>query len=228
MVDVVNFISLREILSRVTRHPMLQDLDLEAAIQYAVDFFGIVGLPQMYVDKLQCVHIHNYQGCLPCNAVRIEQVRDEKTKVPLRSMTDNFNTRSKHIPAGHTFRVQNNVIHTSIKEGDLLVSYKAIPIDENEIPMLPENPVFLKALESYIKKERFGILFDQGKIKGDVLNHAEQDYYWNVGKCVNDFKLPSVSEMQTITSMLNRMIPSRREFEAGFKGMGDKEHYNVH
>ena len=228
MVDIVNFVSLREILSRVTRHPMLQDLDLEAAIQYAIDFFGIVGLPQMYVDKLACVHIHNYQGCLPCDAVRIEQVRDEKTKVPLRSMTDSFNTKSRHIPAGHTFRTQNNIIHTSIKEGDLLISYKAIPVDENEIPMLPENPTFLRALEAYIKKERFGILFDQGKIKVDVLYHAEQDYHWNVGKCVNDFKLPSTSEMETISNMLNRMIPSKREFGAGFKGMGDKEHYNIH
>lgn len=228
MVDVVNYISIREVLSRVTRHPLLQDMDLEAAIQYTIDFFGIVGLPQMYTDKLECVDIHKYQGCLPCDAVRVEQVRDERTKLPLRSMTDSFHTKSQHIPAGGTFKVKNRIIHTSIKEGKVLISYKAIPIDENEIPMVPDNPVFLRALESFIKKERFTALFDAGKIRGDVLSHAEQDYCWNIGKCTADFKMPSVSEMQTITGMMHRMIPSRREFEAGFKGLGDKEHYNKH
>jgi len=228
MVDEIRYVSLREILSRVTRHPLLQDLDLEAAIQYATDFFGIVGMPQMYQDKLACVDIHNYKGCLPCDVVRIEQVRDERTKACLRSMTDNFNTKSRPIPAGPTFRTNNTVIHTSIKEGKLLISYKAMMVDEDEIPMLPENSTFLRALESFIKKERFGVLFDTGKIKGDVLQHAEQDYCWNVGKCVNDFKIPSPSEMQTITGMMHRLIPSHREFQAGFKGLGDTEYFKKH
>lgn len=228
MVDEVQYISLREILSRITRHPLLQDVDLEAAIQYTVDFFGIVGMPQMYIDKLACVDIHNYKGCLPCDIVRIEQVRDERTKACLRSMTDSFNTRSKHLPAEPTFRTKNRVIHTSIKEGKVLVSYKAIKVDADELPMIPDNPTFLRALESYIKKERFTALFDTGKIKGDVLHHAEQDYCWNVGKCVNDFKMPSQSEMQTITGMMHRMIPSRREFQAGYKGLGDTEYYRKH
>jgi len=228
MVDEFQYISLREILSRLTRNKMLQDLDLEAAIQYTIDFFGIVGLPQMYVDKMACVKIHKYQGCLPCDVVRIEQVRDERTKVPLRSMTDNFNTKSRHLPAGHTFKTKNRIIHTSIKEGEVLISYKAIQLDADELPMIPDNPVFLRALESFIKKEVFINKFEAGEIKGDVLSHAEQEYCWNVGKCVNEFKMPSASEMQTITNMMHRMIPSRREFEAGFKGLGDKEHFNVH
>ena len=34
MVDNIQYVPLKEIISRVTRHPLLQDLDLEAAIQY--------------------------------------------------------------------------------------------------------------------------------------------------------------------------------------------------
>ena len=143
-------------------------------------------------------------------------------------MTDSFNTKSKPLPAAPTFKTKNRVIHTSFREGKILISYKAIPTDADEIPMLPDNPVFLRALESFIKKERFGVLFDTGKIKGDVLQHAEQDYCWNVGKCVNDFKMPSISEMETITGMMHRMIPSHREFQAGFKGLGDTEYFKRH
>lgn len=228
MVDELQYVSLRETISRVTRHPLLQDMDLEAAIQYAIDFIGIVGLPQIFEDKQACVDICNYRGLLPCDVVRVLQVREERTKAPLRSMTDSFNGHSRGIPAGMTFKTSNRVITTSFKNGRVLVSYKAIKVDEDELPMLPDNPIFQKALESYIKKERFGVLFDTGKIKGDVLHHAEQDYCWNVGKLTTDFKMPSQSEMQTIANMMHRMIPSRREFEAGFKGLGDKEYFKVH
>lgn len=228
MVDNIQYVSLREIISRATRHPLLQDLDLEAAIQYAIDFIGIVGLPNIYIDKEECVEIHNYKGVLPCDLVRVTQVRDEKTKVCLRGMTDSFNGHSKHIPASPAFKTHGRTITTSFKEGRVRIAYKAIMVDNDELPMLPDNPVFLKALESYIKKERFGVLFDTGKIKGDVYNRAEQDYCWNVGKCVSDFKMPSESEMQSITGMIHRMIPSRREFQAGYKGMGDKEFYKRH
>jgi len=42
-------------------------------------------------------------------------------------------------------------------------------IDEEGLPMIPDNPIFLKTLELYIKKEYFTILFDMGKISPAVL-----------------------------------------------------------
>lgn len=222
------FVSLRNILSRVARHPMLQDIDLEAGIQYTIDFFAIAGIPDILVDKQECVDIHNFKGVLPCDITQIIQVRDEKSKVALRGMTDSFNANSKGIPAGKTFKTQNRIIITSFPEGKVRVSYKAIKTDDNGIPMLPDDPVFLNALESYIKKTRFTVLFDTGKIKADVMNKAEQDYAWNVGKCINRFRMPSFSEMQSITGMMHRLIPSTKEFEVGFKGMGDSEHFKKH
>ena len=39
-----NYINIREVLSRVTRHPLMQDISLEAGIQYTIDFIGIMGL----------------------------------------------------------------------------------------------------------------------------------------------------------------------------------------
>lgn len=228
MVNEFEFVSLREILSRVTRHPMLQDMDLEAAIHYTMDFFGRFGFPQVYEDKIADVPIEKFRGVLPCDLVRIEQVRDKKSKAPLRSMTATFNTRDGRLPAEATFKTSNRIITTSFPEGCLEIAYKAIKVDEDGIPMIPDNTVFLSTLESYIKKERFIVLFDLGKIKQDVLAHAEQDYFFNAGRLSSEFKMPSMSEMQSLTGMLHRMIPSTREFNAGFKGLGDTEHYRRH
>lgn len=227
MVDELQYVSLREILSRVTRNKMLQDVDLEAVIQYTLEFFGLIGVPQIYEDKLAKIRIHNYKGELPCDIVRINQVRDERTGIAIRSMTDSFNTQSRFLPGGASFKTQNRVIVTSFPEGNIMVSYKAIHIDADGLPMLPDDQVFLLALEAYIKKRVFEAKFDADKIKGEVLNRAEQQYFSLAAKVTNRFKTPSQSEMQTITGLMHRMIPSTNEFEAGFKGMGDTENYIV-
>lgn len=227
MVDELQYVSLREILSRVTRHTMLQDVDLEAVTQYTLEFFGLVGVPQIYEDKLAKIQIHNYKGELPCDIVRINQVRDERTSLAIRSMTDSFNTQSRFLPGGASFKTQNRVIMTSFPEGNILVSYKAIHTDADGLPMLPDDQVFLLALEAYIKMRVFEAKYDADKIKRDVLDRAEQQYFSLVGKTINRFKMPSPSEMQTITGMMHRMIPSTNEFENGFKGMGDTENYIV-
>ena len=227
MVDELQYVSLREILSRVTRHTMLQDVDLEAVIQYTLEFFGLVGVPQIYEDKLAKIQIHNYKGELPCDIVRINQVRDERTSLAIRSMTDSFNTQSRFLPGGASFKTQNRVIMTSFPEGSILVSYKAIHTDADNLPMLPDDQVFLLALEAYIKMRVFEAKYDADKIKRDVLDRAEQQYFSLARKTINRFKMPSPSEMQTITGMMHRMIPSTNEFENGFKGLGDTERYIV-
>ena len=227
MVDELQYISLREILSRVNRHPMLQEVDLEAVIQYTLEFFGLIGVPQIYEDKLVTLDVHNFKAELPCDIVRIDQVRDERTGLAIRSMTDSFNTQSRFIPGGASFKTQNRIMMTSFPEGRVTVAYKAIHTDADGLPMLADDQVFLLALEAYIKKRVFEAKYDSDKIKGDVLTRAEQQYSSLAGKCINRFKMPSMSEMQTITGMMHRMIPSTHEFEAGFKGLGDSENYIV-
>ena len=229
MVENVEFVSVREVLARIARHPLLQDIDLEAGIQYTLDFYGIVGLPNSYVDKVASIRIEDYRGELPCDIVAVNQVRNEKTGQCMRSMTDAFGgNKSSSLLSEDTFKTQNRYIFTSFKEGEVSVSYRAIPVDEDSIPMIPGNAVFLKALEDYIKVQKFTLLFDVGKISADALSHAEQEYAWSVGRCQNRFKMPSVSEMQSITGMMHRLIPAHHQFKEGFKTAGDTEHYRKH
>ena len=46
-----NYVNIRELLARVTKHSMLKTIDLEEAIRYVVDFISIVGCPTFYLDK---------------------------------------------------------------------------------------------------------------------------------------------------------------------------------
>ena len=233
MVTNFDYINIREILSRLLRHPLLQELTLESAIQYTMDFIGVMGLPNIYVDKItsEPVKIEDYRGELPCDLIMINQVREHKSHLPLVAMTDNFNGLHKHEPharlSNNTFKTQGRVIFTSMKEGLLDVSYKGIMVDDEGIPLIPDNSIFLKTLELYIKKEWFTILFDMGKISPAVLQNTQQEYAFKAGQLNNEFMIPSVSEMEAITNIMNQLVPRVNEFNHGFKNLGAKEYIRV-
>ncbi len=236
MVNNINWVKLPVILDRLLRHPLLGDLNLETAIQYTLDFIGIMGLPNVYTDKIETVAIKEYRGELPCDLISVNQVRLHENGIALRAMTDNFNAFPTKNHKGKcwdergepSFKIQGRVIFTSIRHGKVDISYKAIMLDEDGLPLIPDNSVFLKALELYIKKEWFTILFDMGKISSAVLNNTQQEYSFRAGQCNNEFMIPSVSEMEAITNIWNQLIPRVTEFKNGFKNLGDKEYLRLH
>jgi hypothetical protein len=90
MTNNIKYVNIREVASRVMRHPLMVDITLESIIQYAVDFFMIMGLPASYYDKVEDVHIQNYRAVLPCDVMEIIQVRHKKSMISLRGTTDSF------------------------------------------------------------------------------------------------------------------------------------------
>lgn len=234
MISEISYINIREVLSRILRHPLLQDITIEQAVQYTIDFIGIFGLPKLYQDKEEVIHIEDFRGLLPCDLISINQVKDCKSNICLRSMTDNFMPEEHYdkiighkLPQELSFKTQGQLLYVSFKTGDVLVSYKAIPIDKDGFPLLIDNPVFLKALEAYIKREAFTILFDMGKIAPAVLQNTQQQYAWLAGQLQSEFTIPSISEMESLKRSWCTLLQRTTEFNNGFMNNGDQEHYKL-
>lgn len=234
MISEISYINIREVLSRILRHPLLQDVTLEQAVQYTIDFIGIFGMPKLYQDKEEVLHIEDFRAKLPCDLISINQIKECKTGVCLRSMTDNFMPREHYdrnagykIPQELSFKTQGQVLYVSFKTGDVSVSYKAIPVDKDGFPLLIDNPVFLKALEAYIKREAFTILFDMGKITPAVLQNTQQQYAWLAGQLQSEFTIPSISEMESIKNSWCTLLQRTNEFSNGFKNNGDQEYIKL-
>ena len=90
MINEIKYTSIRRVLDNIMDHPMLRDLTLEQTVRYTLRFIGINGFPQLYQNKTEAIEIHEFRGELPCDLIGIVQVRDFRTGVCLRSMTDTF------------------------------------------------------------------------------------------------------------------------------------------
>ena len=220
------YISIKEVLDNLLDNPLLQNLTLERVVNYTVDFIRKVGMPKLYIEKTAKLEIKDYRALLPCDFYKVIQVRACKNgyNQTFRSSTDNFHfSEDKNYSHELTYKLQGQVIYTSIKEGTIELSYQAIPVDSDGYPMVADNSSFREALELYITKKRYKVLFDTGKIKGDVYNTTCQDYAWAVGQAQTSLIMPTIDELESITNSWNTLIPRVTEHRTGFINNGSKE-----
>lgn len=222
------YISLKQILDNILDHPMLREVSFERAVNYTQSFMRIVGCPKMFEEKTAIIEIEDYRGVLPCDFNEIIQVRthntcDDNYKV-FRYSTDNFHmSENKQESFDLTYKIQGNVIYTSMKEGTIEIAYNAFAVDSEGYPLIPDNSAFIRALELYIKKQCFTVLFDLGQINQAVYQNVRQEYAWAVGQAQSDLIRPTIDQMQAITNSLNTLIWRTTEHNNGFVNNGSAE-----
>lgn len=220
------YISIKEVLDNLLDNPLLQDLTLERVVNYTVDFIRKVGMPKVYIEKTANLEIKEYRALLPCDFHKMIQVRvfREGYSQVFRSSTDSFHlSKDKGDSHDLTYKLQGQAIYTSMKNGTIEIVYQAIPVDCDGYPMIADNSSFREALELYITKKRYKVLFDTGKIRGDVYSSTCQDYAFAVGQAQTSLIMPTIDEMESITNSWNTLIPRVREHSFGFINNGSKE-----
>lgn len=226
---MIRYISIKQILDDLLDHPLLQKVTLERAINYTVQFIRIVGMPRAFKEVCEIVPIDNYRGKLPCDLDNIIQVRyftpchRNETSV-LRYSTDSFHMSSdKGVSQDLTYKVEGNFIFTSMKHGEVEISYNALAVDDEGYPLIPDSSSFIRALELYIKKQVFCVLFETNEISPQVYHNVCQEYAFAVGQAHNDLVRPTADQMESITNMMNTLIPRVREHSKGFIDTGTRE-----
>jgi len=229
-----NTISLNEMIGRIKNHKLLASLTDETIVDWTVEFQGVLGIAETFEDKLVTLEVKEYRAVLPEDYYDIIQVRtfsnNQQAPIYFRSTTDKFyrsDNKSNSVP--YTYTIRGKVIYLSpMRQGTIEVAYKAIELDDCGMPLIPDNEKYKRALESYIKWKRYTDLFDVGEINEHVLDRAERDYCFNVAQCSNEFKMPSLDEMESIGNIMNSLLPRKFSHYRGYADSGSKEFYNKH
>lgn len=225
------YTNIRVILDKLLRHPLMSDLPLETAVDYTVEFFDIMGVPDMFINKVETLKVENYRAVLPCDYSSMIQVRKTDGSV-FRYTTDSFHLSNiKNIDKREfqdlTYKVQGSIIYTSLKECEIEISYEAIATDDEGYPLLPDNGSFTRALELYIKKKWFTIQFELGKVNMQVLQNIQQEYAWAAGDCQTEFNRLSLDKAESFYNTWKSMLIRDTEHRTGFKNTGTKERIKV-
>lgn len=215
-------------------HPMMQDLSFERAINYAVEFIKIVGMPTAFEHKTITIPVENYAGyrldkdgnklpSIPEDCYQILAIKKKGgEEVILNTSTSVFGP-SKSNSASPSYVIRGSVIQTSFEEGELEISYLALPTDKEGYPTIPEIASYIRALELYIKKKWFTILFDLGKLNVSIYNNVKQEYAFAVAQAQSELIKPSLDEMEAFTNMWNSLLPRHSAHKFGYNTLGSRE-----
>lgn len=235
----MGYTNIRLIMDRLTRNPLLKDIPFETVIDYAAEFMRLVGTPPSFTEKCEKVTISNYRGQLPCDCYSIIQVRKISPKhepTAFRYSTDSFHysdvgKRPLAPPIGGelTYKVQGGCIITSISHGMIEIAYRAIAVDDDGYPLIPDNSDFSKGLEWYIKLQWYTMLFEQGKIDRNVLANTQRNYAVAVAQAYTDMVRPTMDQMESISNMWTKLIPdSTLDHKHGYIHEGTQERIKTH
>ena len=228
--------NIRRILDRAMRHPLMRGLSFETAIEYAVDFMQIMCAPALFDEKTAIVKIDDWRGQLPCDFESMIQVRlaaDKKHKHPgpaFRYSGDSFHMSNDHhhYDPSLTYKIQGMCIFTSTKDHDVEIAYRAFAVDDEGLPLLPDDANFLLALENYIKLQWFTMLYDTGKIPITVLQNTQQEYAWAAGRAQSSFNIPSLDKAETLANSFNQLLPRTGGHVRGYYDSGSREVWKTH
>lgn len=229
------YTNLRVVVDRLMRNPLLEDLTWDAAIQYTVDFLGIVGNPRMFIEKEVDIPITSYRGILPNDWVDTISVfymgKDTSVKMPSGGLPVRYSTSTSNLDSDAydgmveaTYMIQNSIIVFSLETAIIKMSYRAIAVDENDgAPLLIDNASFIRALETYIKLQHYTILFELGKVIPAVYNNLQQQYAWAVGACESEMLRLDLPRAESFFNMYSTLIIRGNEYNNKFKNSGSKE-----
>ena len=256
MANTGRLVSLKMVASRLMQNPLMKDLSWEFIIDKSVELMNILEAPAIYIEKREVMTVYQYKASMPLDLMKViavyKQENDNDGQLyPMRVGTDtlhNFyndfpsaatgatttalsssrtSTESSATGSGYTYQAKGNHIYTNFEEGKILVVYKTIATDSECYPMVLDNAVLLRCIESYIKYRWFDILNDMDQISDRKLNKAEVDYSANVAQADANLKMPTDDEMESLVNQITTLIPPRRQFEERFQYLGAQEHLRI-
>jgi len=230
-------VSIGNILWKVLKQPIVQDLKYEDAAEYAIEYLRLIGAALSFEDKVQRVKLNNYKGLLPVNLINIKGITYSDHEcdggIAMRYAsniyhTDIQNNRDCDVFQEYTYITQNNVITTSIKDGWINISYSALATDEFGYPLIPDNESFKVALEYYIIHRTLEGLWSMGKITDKVFQYYEQKRHYYSAQATNSMQIKNMDQMETMFNALNRMIIDVNPHETFYKNFGNREVIKQH
>ena len=124
------------------------------------------------------------------------------------------------------YTLQDDVVRTSFKEGQIALAYTRQKIDEETgYPMIPDDYSVITAITMYITMKYMARMWYMGREGyGDKMQKAESDWQWYCKQASNKAMMPhGVDDYQNLLEEKNQLIPKHNRYYGFFGKLGRKE-----
>jgi hypothetical protein len=123
----------------------------------------------------------------------------------------------------NTYKFNGNYIYTSFSSGIMDIAYDGIMLDDDGLPMIPNDTAVERAIENNIKREYFGILQDLGKDVVRAYQRANEEYVWYIGQAQAHSAYASIDKREAMSNTFRRLILNDNQHGQFFRHSGHPE-----
>lgn len=120
------------------------------------------------------------------------------------------------------YRINDRTITVNFPEGGITLTYWAIPVDEDNLPLIPDEESVLEACTWKVAE----MLTYQGyKFKnGDLTtNYCRAKWNFYVKSARADLRMPDIHSLNRMSNEWNQLLPRTNHYEQAFRYLGTKE-----
>lgn len=164
------------------------------------------------LEKAKALHFASVQDFTPW----FEKHRNEwlilQPKKNEMSLLRHVNKQFEHdLRPQHTFTIDNGYLVCDFKEAEILIGYLSLPLDENDLPLVPNTKNFISALIAAVEEKFAYIQYRKSKNNADLnfyqiaqkeyikyrikaredMNTQTFDEMWAMGEAINQFLVPN-------------------------------------
>lgn len=228
------YISIKTILYDISKYPFVEGIQAEDIAIYLNSLLSLVGSPFLFHKKYATINIVNSKGALPSDLIMIEGCRYKHSEndnyTALKYASDIYHsqyhvTNSPDLTchSDNSYSINNCAIYTSFSEGIVEMAYQGIIVDEEGLPMIPDNPSFKQALKYYILWQYSEPARYRGEVTRDIYEDIKQQYFWYVGQASNSFNMLTPDRAKSLENGLIRLFQNVDFHSTGWKTFNKKE-----
>jgi hypothetical protein len=116
----------------------------------------------------------------------------------------------------------------NFEKGFIALAYKAVPVDEDGFPKIPDDIKFKNAVKYHIMWKLAFLRLMSNKISTQAYQIIERDRDWYIGAAQTRSHMPSMDMMESIKNNWIRLIPKINQHRDGFKSANMQEQRILH
>ena len=124
--------------------------------------------------------------------------------------------------SSHWYQTEMDWLNTSICDGDVRLHYYAIPVDENGLPLIPDNEDYKQALYYYVRAMMIGAGYDDKIFKYEQLM---QHFETHAARAIGQIRYPSLDMKHQQIKTQVRFIPPENYWENYFSVQSPEQEF---
>ncbi len=111
----------------------------------------------------------------------------------------------------------------NVRHGHLMISYQAIPVDEDFYPMIPDDESFFEALYWYINMKLTYPEWKAGRVRDAVYYDTKSSWNYYRKQAYGNAMMPNSDQLESIKNIWVRLVPLINEQKSFFSTMSEQE-----